>query len=391
VKVERDTLARLMIEKQLLNKAINNPTKQDVYNTIDTLGCLQIDTISVIERAHYLTLWSRLGNYEKTHLATLAYKDRKLFEYWAHAACYIPMEHYRYYVPVMKKREKEVIPRLQKRTGKGKELVDHVIQRIKDEGPLSSKDFDSKKKEKGGWWNRKKEKVAMDYLYTAGILAISERINFQRYYDLTENVIPEGVNKEPPTDEDRIRFYFEKTMKCLGAILPKDAREYYQHQRTRIRMTPSKIEEWLQKQEDVESIELEGESRRYYCLKEDMYRLEEVDDDFDFDDVQLVIYFDNFMWNRDRIKRLFGFESKLEIYIPVDQRVYGYYHLPVIYGDEIVARIEPKMNRKEEQLIIRGYWTEPGFKETEHYRDRLEKNLEDFAAFHGAKTIEWLC
>ncbi|MCB2173016.1 winged helix DNA-binding domain-containing protein, partial [archaeon] len=128
MKVERETLARLMIEKQLLNKDINNPSKQDVYNTIDTLGCLQIDTISVIERAHYLTLWSRLGNYKKTHLATLAYKDRKLFEYWAHAACYIPMEHYRYYVPVMKKWEKEVIPRLQKRTGQGKELVDHVIK-----------------------------------------------------------------------------------------------------------------------------------------------------------------------------------------------------------------------------------------------------------------------
>jgi len=391
VKAKRETLARLMIEKQWLNKNIIDPTKQDVYNTIDNLGCLQIDTISVIERAHYLTLWSRLGNYEKSYLDALAYTDRKLFEYWAHAACYIPMEHYRYYIPAMKTREKEVIPRLEKRTGQGKELVDHVIKRIKDEGPLSSKDFDSKKKGKGGWWNRKNEKVAMDYLFSAGILAISERVNFQRYYDLTENVILDRVDKEPPEKEERIKFYFEKTMKCLGAILPKDAREYYQHQRTRIKMTPPKIEEWLQKQDNVESIELDGESRPYYCLEEDRTRLEEIDDDFDFDDVQLMIYFDNFMWNRDRIQRLFGFESKLEIYIPVDQRVYGYYHLPVIYGDKIVARIEPKMNRKEEQLIIRGYWTEPGFKETEHYRDRLEKNLEDFAAFHGAKTIEWLC
>lgn len=391
MRFKRETLARLMIEKQLLDKNINNPSKQDVFNTIDALGCLQIDTISVVERAHYLTLWSRLGNYEKTHLDTLAYKNRRLFEYWAHAACYIPMEHYRYYVPVMKKWEKEFIPRLEKRTGKGKELVDHVIQRITDEGPLSSKDFSSEKKGKGGWWNRKNEKVAMDYLFTAGILAISERINFQRYYDLTENVIPDWVDKEPPTEEERIRFYFEKTMKCLGAILPKDAREYYQHQRTKISMTPTKIEEWLQKQEDVETIALEGEPRPYYCLEEDRSRLEIVDDDFDFDEVQLVIYFDNFMWNRDRIQRLFGFESKLEIYIPANQRVYGYYHLPVIYGDKIVARIEPKMERKEERLIIRGYWTEPWFKETEHYRDKLEKNLEDFAAFHGAKTIDWLC
>ena len=385
------TLARLMIEKQLLNREIKEPSKQQVYETIDHIGCLQIDTISVIERAHYLTLWSRLGNYEKTHLDTLAYKDRKLFEYWAHAACFIPMTDYKYYIPAMKLREKEVIPRLEQRTGKGKELVDHVIQRIKNEGPLASKDFESEKKRKGGWWNRKNEKVAMDHLYSAGILAISERVNFQRYYDLTENVIPDWVDQEPPSEEERIKFYFEKTMNCLGAILPKDARDYYQNIRTRIKLTPTQIEEWLKKQDNVESIEVEDGKKPYYCLVEDQARLEEIDDDFTYDDVQMMIYFDNFMWNRDRIHRLFGFESKLEIYVPLDQRVYGYYHLPVLYGDRIVARIEPKIERKDENLIIRGYWTEPGFKETEHYRDRLEKNLEDFAAFHGAKTIEWLC
>ena len=96
------------------------------------------------------------------------------------------------------------------------------------------------------------------------------------------------------------------------------------------------------------------------------------------------------MWNRERVQHLFGFESKLEIYLPKEQRVYGYYHLPVLYGDQLVARIEPKMDRKEKKLIIRGYWTEPGFTETDEYREKLEKNLADFAAFHGAELIEWL-
>ena len=118
--------------------------------------------------------------------------------------------------------------------------------------------------------------------------------------------------------------------------------------------------------------------------------LQIIDDDFDFDDVRLLIYFDNLMWNRERVQHLFGFESKLEIYLPQDQRVYGYYHLPVLYGDQLVARIEPKMDRKEKKLIIRGYWIEPGFRETDEYREKLEKNLADFAAFHGAEVIEWL-
>ena len=216
--ISNETVRKLMIEKQGIGDKPGTPAKKHVYSIIENLGCLQIDTISVVERAHYLTLWSRLGKYDKDHLDSLAYRDRKLFEYWAHAACYVPTEHYQYYIESMEVRKKELITRLKKRTGKGKELIDHVIKRIKDEGPLASKDFSSEKKRKGGWWNRKDEKIAMDYLYGAGILAIERRQNFQRYYDLTENVIPTWVDTEPPTEEDRAWFFIEKTMDCLGVI-----------------------------------------------------------------------------------------------------------------------------------------------------------------------------
>ena len=380
-----------MIEKQKINKNISDPDKDDVYSTIESLGCLQIDTINVVERAHYLTLWSRIGNYEKSHLDALAYEDRELFEYWAHAACYVPMKHYRYYIQSMDDRKTELINSLKRRTGKGKPLIDHVIQRISEEGPLASKDFKSEKKQKGGWWNRKDEKVAMDYLYGAGILAVSYRENFQRYYDFTENVIPSRVDTELPSDDERVWFFTEKTMDCLGVIQPKEARDYYQYWAVKLGRTSSQIEELIKEHEKVTSIELEGDRSPYYCLEDDATRLDEIDDDFDFDDVQMLIYFDNFMWNRERIQRLFGFESKLEIYLPVEERVYGYYHLPVLYGDRLVARVEPKMDRSENKMLIRGYWIEPDFMETEDYRDKLERNLEDFAAFHGTKTIEWLC
>ncbi|MBC8462971.1 winged helix DNA-binding domain-containing protein, partial [Candidatus Bathyarchaeota archaeon] len=135
---------------------------------------------------------------------------------------------------------------------------------------------------------------------------------------------------------------------------------------------------------------VEGDKNVHYCQDEDFERLEIIDDDFGFDDARLLIYFDNMMWNRERVQHLFGFESKLEIYLPKDQRVYGYYHLPILYGDQLVARIEPKMDRQKKKLIIRGYWTEQRFKETEEYREKRDRNLEDFAAFHGAEKIEWL-
>ncbi|MFW6109308.1 MAG: winged helix-turn-helix domain-containing protein [archaeon] len=386
--VTRETTRRLMIEKQGLHLNQNNPGKEQVYETIEKLGCLQIDTINVVERAHYLTLWSRLGNYRKKNLDSLTYEDRKLFEYWAHAASYIPIKHYRYYIHAMNERKKELLTRLKKRTGKGRELVNRVLNRIKKEGALSSSDFKSKKKGKSGWWNRKNEKVAMDYLYGAGVLSVSNRVNFQKYYDLTENVIPASIDKTSPSEEERVWFFIEKTMDCLGVIQPSDAREYYQNKSVRLGKTSSQIEEII-REKDTVNIELEGDLS-YYCLPEDASRLEEIDDDFDHDRVNMLVYFDNFMWNRQRIQELFQFEPKLEIYLPKEERVYGYYHLSVLHGDQIVARIEPKMDRSENKLIIRGYWTEEGFKETEDYRDKLEKKLETFAAFHKAEHIEWL-
>jgi uncharacterized protein YcaQ len=296
--ISRETARRLMIEKQGIHKEKTHPDKKQVYSTIDNLGCLQIDTINVVERAHYLTLWSRLGNYQKDLLDNLAYEDRSLFEYWAHAACYIPMKHYRFYIQSMIDRKKELIPRLKKRTGKGKNLIEGVLQRIKDEGPLASKDFKTEKKQKGGWWNRKDEKVAMDYLFGAGVLAVSFRENFQRYYDLLENVIPSHVNREPPADDERAWFFIEKTMDCLGVIQPKEAREYYQHWVVKLGRTSSQIEELIKEHKNITTLNIEGESSTYYCLEEDAVRLEEIDDDFDFDKVQMLVYFDNFMWNR---------------------------------------------------------------------------------------------
>jgi len=378
-----------MIEKQRITQFPESNNKKTVVDTINRLGCLQIDTISVIERAHYLTLWSRLGAYDKTHLDESAYKDKKLFEYWAHAACFVPYEDYRFYLHAMKVRQDEMKARFVKRTGKDAEVLDQVLARIKNEGPLSSKDFDGPKRN-GGWWNRKTEKVAMDYMYGAGILMVSDRRSFQRYYDLSENVLPSWVDVEVPSDDDRTEFFIRKTLQCLGAIKPIDVRKYYHHHSVKLGLTSKQLEERLKELYGVSGFKVEGDKNKHYCLDEDVGRLQTIDGDFGFDEVRLLIYFDNLMWNRERVQHLFGFESKLEIYLPKDQRVYGYYHLPVLYGDQLVARIEPKMDRNEKKLIIRGYWTEPGFKETDEYREKLDRNLDDFAAFHGAEMIEWL-
>ena len=141
---------------------------------------------------------------------------------------------------------------------------------------------------------------------------------------------------------------------------------------------------------DVERHSLEGDKNPFYCLPVDLERLQGLETgDFRFDDVRLMIYFDNLLWNRERIEELFGFKPKLEVFLPQEERVYGYYHLPVLYGDRLVARLEPKMDRKNGVMIVRGYWIEESFEPTEDYEKKLHENLESFAKFHGATEITW--
>ena len=391
MQVSLDSTRRLMLEKQLVTASMQ-ASKDNVYHIIDHLGCLQIDTINVVERAHYLTLWSRLGTYNKGHLEQLAYADRKLFEHWAHAVCYIPFKDYSFYRPQIEARQDTLHAQFSKRTDADPSLLDAVLKRIADEGPLSSKDFEGRGR-KGGWWGWKPAKLALELLYRSGYLLVHHRHNFQKYYDLTVNVLPSEIDISSPSEDERISFFILKTLGALGLVTPKDLREYYQSN-IRGRFTPKQLQdhmEHLKRSGEVEKHSVEGESGSYYCLPVDSSRLQELESgDFDYSGVNLFVYFDNLMWNRERVKRLFGFESKLEIYIPKEKRVYGYYHLPVLYGDRLVARLDPKMDRQNNVLIIRGYWLEEGFKPDEDYQDKLEKTLEDFARFHGTKEISWV-
>lgn len=389
--LSRTAARRLMLERQGVTSHHSQADKDSVFKTVDRLGCLQIDTINVLERAQYLTLWTRLGTYEKSHLDNLAYNDRLLFEHWAHSACYIPLTDYRYYLHSMDYRRSEMEARFSRRTGKDPDLISSVLQRIRDEGPLGSSDFDGPKR-RGGWWNWKPAKAALEVLLGAGILLVSRRDNFQRYYDLAENVLPDWVDTEPPTDEERVRFFTLRTLGALGAIEPSDVREYYQHWCVRLGRTVKQLEEALGElasEGEAEAVRLEDGKTSYYTLAADRETAERLQGDWGFDGVRLLNYFDNLMWNRRRIHALFGFQPKLEVYLPQDQRTYGYYHLPVLYGDRLVARLEPKMLRQEGKLLVRGYWTEDGFKATDDYESKLEESLESLARFNGADTVEW--
>ncbi|MDI6769728.1 MAG: crosslink repair DNA glycosylase YcaQ family protein [Anaerolineales bacterium] len=204
------------------NGAESKPTRDVLYETVNQIGCVQIDTISVVARSHYLTLWSRLGNYAPTDFDALqSGTDRRLFEGWQHAACYIPLAEYCYQMPHqrnLREHSSNWYARWLNETHHT-EMLPLVLERIRREGALKVSDFERGDHPAGVWWNWRPAKVALEYLYAFGDLMVAGRVKFQRIYDLTGRVLPEWVDTREPTPEERDRFWIERGAKALGVFL----------------------------------------------------------------------------------------------------------------------------------------------------------------------------
>jgi len=383
-----------MLEKQAIGTLPRAVSKEEIYGVVDRLGCVQIDSINVVERAHHVTIWTRLGCFDKELLHSLMYNDRRLFEYWAHVASVIPMKDYKWFTFLMKYCESTMETHVEKYLKGDSAMLDTVLERIRKEGALASKDFEYKRERRSsGWWDWKPAKVALETLFNAGILLVSDRRNFQRVYDLAQRVIPDGVDQELPSKEECLRFLATKTMSCLGLMAPAELRGYYNSPMRRMKMDLSQIQEFLEKlvQEGIASrVEVKGVRTHYYGLMEDVDRAKALEEGgkFDFDGVRFFNPFDNLLWDRNRVKTLFHFSTKLETYAPKEARKYGYYTLPILYGDQFIGRLDPKMDRRKNVLIINATWYEPWFKTDEEFEDRFSETLDSFAKFNEADDVE---
>ena len=389
--VSVDAARRLQLEKQGIGDSPKKATKKKVEETIGRLGCVQIDTINVVERAHYFTIWTRLGQYKKTDLPSLAYEDRRVFEGWGHAMCYMPMDHWRYLITANRERAKSKVIHTGWFSRVDPALVDSALERVRKEGPLGSGDFEGKKPS-SGWWGWKPSKRALEALFSAGDLMVTRRDGFQRIYDLTENVLPSWVDTSEPTEDERNRFFAIQTLGSLGATKPADVKSYYHTWCVKLGLSTKQIQallDGLVEEGIATRLSIKGLKTPYYCHAEDAPRLGELERDWGYGGVRFANYFDSLLWHADRLEALFGFERALEVYLKPEQRRFGYFTTPIIYGDRLVGRLDPKLERKEKKLIVRGLWYEDGFKPDEAYENEFQKTLEDFARFNGAEKIEW--
>jgi uncharacterized protein YcaQ len=355
--------------------------KRGTLSVIRKLGYVQIDTINVLERAHHLTLHSRISDYRKKFLHDLQAKDRKIFEYWAHAASYLPMDDYRYYLSFM---ERQKNPKkgswLERWIRKHGALTQKVKQRIRREGALGTSDFkDTRERKRGPWWDWKPAKAALEILFWQGELMVKERRNFQRIYDLTERVLPADVNRVKPTEDEEKEYYIMRALHALGVATTQDINRYIG--------TSGKLNKWIERmkrENSIVSVSVEGSNRDYLMLASMDLPKMKIDNR-----VHLLSPFDSAIILRDRIEDIFEFPYSLECYQPKTKRTYGYFCLPILWGNRFVGRIDPKADRHTNTLLINNLYFEDKKLLHKDFLASFSQSLLRLSSFTGCKTVSF--
>lgn len=323
---------------QKASKKMGSKHPNALLHSIEHMGYVQIDSISVVARAHHHSLYNRVASYSEQNLADLlASKD--VFEYWSHAAAYLPMIDYRY----------TLVRKLAIKSGErhwfdvDKKLMDDVLDQVRVRGPLMAKDFAHKRDSHSGWWDWKPAKIALEQLFMQGDLMVSERRGFQKVYDLTERVLPQNVDLTVPSQDEYCRFLIRQYLKANG--LSKAS--HFGYLLKGLKKDILKALQTLLEEGEIISISVVGE--HYYALA-NVHEI--LDQKLSRTKVKILSPFDNLLIQRKRTLELFDFDYQIECYVPQAKRRFGYFSLPVLQGRSLVARVDVKVHRKQQLMQL---------------------------------------
>ncbi|RAZ88278.1 winged helix-turn-helix domain-containing protein [Mesorhizobium hawassense] len=354
------------------------PDRRHLARVLSRTGLLQIDSVSAVVRAHYMPLYSRLGPYPLTLLDNAAVtRKRAVFEYWAHEASFLPVETY----PLMRWRMQraeqgdEMYLGLARWGRERKAMIDEIYKEVADRGPIAASDIEGHKGN-GGWWGWSEAKHAFEWLFWAGRITTAYRRGFERYYDLPERVLPQAVLDLPvPSVEDAHRELLRISARAHGIATYGDLRDYF---RLAPGDTKGRIEELVETGELL-PVKVEGWDRTAYLHKDARTprRIEAR---------ALLAPFDPVVFERTRTEKLFDFRYRIEIYTPAEKRQYGYYVLPFLLGDRIVARVDLRADRPASILRVHAAYAEAGA--PPETAAQLFDELKQIQAWLGLEAIE---
>lgn len=349
-----------------------------LVDCIDRLSYIQIDTISVINRAHHHTFWTRVPSFLESHLDALQ-RDRKIFEYWSHAAAFLPMKDFRFCLPYM-----NAIASGQKhwRTP-DKKTMNSVLKRIRSEGAARARDFDAVDGAKSGiWGSTKPAKIALEQLFIEGKLMVSHRDGFQKVFDLPERVLPSDLDTSSPSSEEFFRYLIERTIQAQGFATDSEIGYLRKGVKTELKQH---LQQMLGDKEIVE-VQVKGNPNVYFSQTKviEASRSARVSKK-----VHLLSPFDNLVIQRKRMAQIFDFDYQIECYVPEAKRKHGYFCLPILFGDDLVGRLDPKADRKSKQLTIRNLVIEKEIKDYDVFVAELARKIDQLAAFNGCERTRF--
>jgi uncharacterized protein YcaQ len=360
------------------------PTLRHLKRVLDRVAILQIDSVNVFSRAHYLPVFARLGPYRRELLDRAtgyveAPKNPLMFEYWAHAASLIPVELQPLLRWRMARADSEPWPAIRRIARDNPALLEDVVRLVEEQGPIRAGDTGIPRPapRPGHMWNWHDGKIALEYLFYAGRVTTAKRVNFERYYDLTQRVLPASVLAVPTPDVvDAHRELVRISARALGVATEPDLRDYFRLSHAACKRAVAELVD----AGELVPVEVAGWSAPAYLWHE-ARRPRRVEAR------ALLAPFDSLVWFRERTERLFGFHYRIEIYTPEPQRQFGYYVLPFLLGEELVGRVDLKADRQAGVLRVQSAWTEFGV-EPREVAAPLADELELAAQWLGLEAID---
>lgn len=382
---------RIFLARQQLSRPRGALGKAGLLELVHDLGFVQVDSIATVERAHHHILFARNPSYKREHLAALLEKDGALFEHWTHDAAIIPSAFFPYWKHRFARARQTLAARWRNWHENGFETyVDHVLERVRREGPLMARDFEQEagegKRQPGGWWNWHPEKTALEYHWRTGALAIAGREGFQKVYDLTERVIPAPLAAGEVSPEAFVDWACSAALERLGfathgeiaafwdLVSPEEARRWVEENRARLA--------------PVTLVGADGRPRASHAFAKAIPGFDALPTPPSR--LRVLSPFDPLLRDRNRAERLFGFNYRIEVFVPAPKRVYGYYVFPLLEGDRMIGRIDMKADRKAGTLDVRRLWLEPGVRATKGRLAALDAELARLGRFAGVERTVYL-
>jgi uncharacterized protein YcaQ len=379
---------RLALGRQHLTGPPPAAGPEAIMSVATDLGSLQLDPISVVARSHLLVLWSRLGRYDPADIQALLWRERRLFEYWTHAAAIVCTHDYPIHSLLMRRHPRH--QQLRDWLAANQTLRRSILRQLRASGPLPTRALEDRAEvawQSSGWTGGRNVDRMLDLLWTQGRIMVAGRQGQQRVWDLAERVLPDWAPTHRPPEREVVRLAAQRSLRALGVATARDIDRHFTAYRYPGLDGVLAALERAGRVERVRVAAAVGEHPGpWYVHADDLPLLERLQAGDWQPRTTLLSPFDNLLINRERTERLFGFHYRMEIYVPKAARRYGYYVLPILHGDRLVGRVDPAMDRRSGRLVVHALHAEPDAPEAAG--PAVAAALQDLASFLGAEGID---